>query len=124
MQRPASTGLALDCHGGVAGTTLANRECCECPGCSNGRCAIGMVRHRNGVVSDKEVGWCLRPSPPRFSVGRARMPNGDKRTSPKRRYPGFSEKVIPIALGIIIVAIVVLLIIILSVALGLFSAAG
>ena len=52
------------------------------------------------------------------------MPNGDKRTSPKRRYPGFYEKVIPIALGIIIVAIVVLLIIILSVALGLFSAAG
>ena len=39
---------------------------------------------------------------------------------PQRHYPRFYEKVIPIALGAIGVAIVVLLLIILAVALGLF----
>ena len=50
------------------------------------------------------------------------MSDGDKRVSPKRRYPGAYEKMIPIAIGIIVLAIVVLLIVILGVALGLFSA--
>ena len=52
------------------------------------------------------------------------MSNDDKRTASKRRYPAFYEKVIPIALGIIVLAIVILLVIILGVALGLFSAGG
>jgi hypothetical protein len=52
------------------------------------------------------------------------MSNSDKRTTPKRRYPAFYEKVIPIALGIIVLAIVVLLVLILGVALGLFSTGG
>jgi hypothetical protein len=50
------------------------------------------------------------------------MSNDDKRGSPKRRYPGAYEKMIPIAIAIVVLAIVVLLIIILGVALGLFSA--
>jgi hypothetical protein len=40
--------------------------------------------------------------------------------TPKRQYPPLYERAIPIALGIIIVAIVVLLFIIVAVALGLF----
>ena len=52
------------------------------------------------------------------------MSNGDKHGVPKRRYPVFYERVIPIALGIIVLAIVVLLIMILGVALGLFSTGG
>ena len=39
---------------------------------------------------------------------------------PKRQYPYFYEKVVPIALGLIVLAIVVLLFIIVGVALGLF----
>jgi hypothetical protein len=52
------------------------------------------------------------------------MANDDRHTAPKRRYLAFYEKVIPIALGIIVLAIVVLLIVIFGVALGLFSAGG
>jgi hypothetical protein len=51
------------------------------------------------------------------------MPNDDKHMSSKRRYPGAYEKMIPIAIGIIVLAIVALLIVILGVALDLFSAA-
>ena len=47
----------------------------------------------------------------------------DKR-SPKREYSSFYEKAVPLALGIIAVAIVVLLFVILAVALGLFPGAG
>ena len=43
---------------------------------------------------------------------------------PKRQYPPFFEKFVPIALGIIVVVIVILLVIIFSVALGLFPGAG
>ena len=39
---------------------------------------------------------------------------------PKRRYPPIYEKIVPIALGLIALAIVVLLLIIVGVALGLF----
>ena len=52
------------------------------------------------------------------------MSGKDKHGSPKRQYPAFYERLIPIALGIIILAIVVLLIVIVGVALGLFSIAG
>jgi len=48
----------------------------------------------------------------------------NQRASPKRQYPPLYEKVVPIALGIIVVAIVVLLVIIASVALGLFPGSG
>ena len=48
----------------------------------------------------------------------------DERTRPRRQYPPFYEKVVPIALGLIIVAIVILLLVIVGVALGLFSGAG
>ena len=51
------------------------------------------------------------------------MPTNDKRTPPRRRYPGLYERLIPIALGIIILAITVLVIVILGVALGLFPGA-
>jgi hypothetical protein len=44
-------------------------------------------------------------------------------TPPKRRYPAFYEKTVPIALGIIVIAIIVLLLAILAVALGLFPGA-
>ena len=52
------------------------------------------------------------------------MSGNDKQRATKRQYPVFYERVIPIALGIIILAIVVLLIVIFGVALGLFSATG
>jgi hypothetical protein len=39
---------------------------------------------------------------------------------PKRQYPPFYEKAVPIALGIIAIAIIILLLIIVGVALGLF----
>ena len=42
----------------------------------------------------------------------------------KRQYPPLYEKVVPIALGIIVVAIVALLLIILGVALGVFPWGG
>jgi hypothetical protein len=41
---------------------------------------------------------------------------------PKREYPGFYERLVPIALGLIAVAILVILLVILGVALGFFSA--
>ena len=50
------------------------------------------------------------------------MSESDKHGAPKRQYPAFYERFIPIALGIIILAIVVLLIVILGVALGFFAA--
>jgi hypothetical protein len=48
----------------------------------------------------------------------------DDRTSPKRQYPPFYEKIVPIVLGIIALLIVVLLLIIFGVALGLFPGTG
>jgi hypothetical protein len=47
----------------------------------------------------------------------------DNRPPPKRRYPPFYERFVPIALGIIALVIIVLLVIIVSVALGLFPGA-
>ncbi len=52
------------------------------------------------------------------------MHNQDKNTPPKRQYPPFYEKFVPIALGVIAIIIVVLLFIIFAVALGLFPGAG
>jgi hypothetical protein len=48
------------------------------------------------------------------------MNDKDNHKPPKRQYPPFYEKAVPIALGIIAIAIVVLLLIIVGVALGLF----
>jgi hypothetical protein len=48
----------------------------------------------------------------------------DKHTQPKRQYPRFYEKVVPIALAFIIIAIIILLLIIIGVALGLFPGGG
>lgn len=52
------------------------------------------------------------------------MNDKDNRTLPKRQYPPFFEKAVPIAIGIIAVVIVILLIIIVGVALGLFPGTG
>jgi len=52
------------------------------------------------------------------------MYDKDNDASPKRQYPPFYERIVPIALGIIALAIVVLLLIIVGVALGLFPSAG
>jgi len=52
------------------------------------------------------------------------MSGNDKQGSPRRRYPAFYERFIPIILGIIIVAIVVLLLVIVAVALGWFPVSG
>ena len=51
------------------------------------------------------------------------MSDHENRTPPKRQYPPFYEKVVPIALAIIVIVIVILLVIILGVALGLFPGA-
>ena len=48
------------------------------------------------------------------------MYDKDNHTPLIRQYPPFYEKVVPIALGVIAIAIVVLLLIIVGVALGLF----
>jgi hypothetical protein len=47
----------------------------------------------------------------------------EDRPSPKRQYPPFYEKVVPIALGIIAAIVIVLLLVILGVALGLLPGA-
>ena len=52
------------------------------------------------------------------------MDEKDQQTTPKRHYPLLYEKIVPVALGIIAVAIIVLLFIIVSVALGLFPGSG
>jgi hypothetical protein len=52
------------------------------------------------------------------------MNNKGDRTPPKRQYPPLYEKVVPIALAIIVAAIFILLLIIVGVALGLFPGAG
>jgi hypothetical protein len=51
------------------------------------------------------------------------MNDTDDRTPPKRQYPPFFEKAVPIALAIIVVAIIILLLVIVGVALGLFPGA-
>ena len=48
----------------------------------------------------------------------------DTPTRPERRYPPLYEKIVPIALGVIVAAIILLLIIIVGVALGLFPGGG
>jgi hypothetical protein len=49
------------------------------------------------------------------------MTDNDQRPSTERKYPELYEKLVPIALGVIVVAIVALLIVAIAVALGLFS---
>jgi hypothetical protein len=49
------------------------------------------------------------------------MADNDQRPSGERKYPALYEKLVPIALGVILVAIVVLLIVAIAVALGVFS---
>jgi len=49
------------------------------------------------------------------------MTDNDHRPSGERKYPELYEKLVPIALGVILVAIIVLLIVAAAVALGLFS---
>ena len=57
-------------------------------------------------------------------VRRGDMSKNDNRTPPKRQYPPVYERVVPIALGIIALAVVVILIIIIGVALGFFPSGG
>jgi hypothetical protein len=52
------------------------------------------------------------------------MPDHDGPTPPKRQYPVFYEKVVPVALAVIVLIIVALLLIIFGVALGLFPGIG
>ncbi|NOZ28910.1 MAG: hypothetical protein GXP39_12785 [Chloroflexi bacterium] len=52
------------------------------------------------------------------------MEKKDQRNSSKRQYPPVYEKIVPIALGIIVVAIIVLLLIAISVILGIFPGSG
>ena len=52
------------------------------------------------------------------------MPDKPDRPPPQRRYPPLYEKLVPIALGIIVLIIVALLLIIVGVALGLFPGRG
>jgi len=52
------------------------------------------------------------------------MSDQDNHTPPKRQYPPLYEKLVPIALGIILALIIVLLLIIFGAALGLFPGSG
>jgi hypothetical protein len=49
------------------------------------------------------------------------MANNDRRPSTERRYPELYEKLVPIALGLILVAIVAVIIVAVAIALGLLS---
>ena len=51
------------------------------------------------------------------------MKNPDQQTKPKRHYPPFWEKFIPVALIVIVVIIAILILVILSVALGVLPTA-
>ncbi len=51
------------------------------------------------------------------------MSDRGKNKPPKRQYPPFYEKFVPIALGVMVVIIIILLIIAVAVALGLFPVA-
>jgi hypothetical protein len=48
----------------------------------------------------------------------------DKPPSPKRRYSPLYERLVPLALGIIVLLVIILLLIIVGVALGLFPGVG
>lgn len=50
--------------------------------------------------------------------------DGNSHPSPKRQYPPFYEKIVPIALGIILIAIIVLVFAIAGVTLGLLPGGG
>jgi hypothetical protein len=50
------------------------------------------------------------------------MSNEEKGGPSPRRYPPFYEKVVPIALGLLLAAMVIVLLVVLAVALGLFPA--
>lgn len=52
------------------------------------------------------------------------MQDQDDGGPPKRQYPPFYEKAVPIALGLIALTILVLLVIVVLVALGLISGTG
>jgi hypothetical protein len=49
------------------------------------------------------------------------MTDNDRRLSKERKYPELYEKLVPIALGVILAAIAMLLIVAVAVALGLFT---
>jgi hypothetical protein len=49
-------------------------------------------------------------------------PDRDNDATTQRRYPRVYEKIVPVALGLIAIAIILLLIVIFAVALGLFPA--
>jgi hypothetical protein len=51
------------------------------------------------------------------------MSNDNDTEKPTRKYPPLYERVVPIALGIIVLAIVVLLVVVLAVVTGLFPGA-
>ncbi len=52
------------------------------------------------------------------------MDEHEPKTRPKREYPPFYEKAVPVALLIIVVAIAILLVVVLGVLLGLVPGAG
>jgi len=52
------------------------------------------------------------------------MDNGEKQTSSKRHYPPIYEKLVPIALGVIVFIIILLVLVIFGVALGLLPGSG
>jgi hypothetical protein len=52
------------------------------------------------------------------------MGSNDKGTRPRRQYPPFWERVVPIALAVIAVLIAILLLAIIAAALGSFPGAG
>lgn len=60
----------------------------------------------------------MAEKPPEATAGER-----DEQARPKRQYPPFYEKVVPIALVVIVIAIAILLLIITGVALGLFPGA-
>jgi hypothetical protein len=55
---------------------------------------------------------------------RETMQDRERKASRKREYPPIYEKVVPVALLLIVVAIVILLVVVLGVLLGLFPGAG
>lgn len=75
------------------------------------------------MIQPKKVGWCV-PVHLLYSKDSENMSGNGKQGSPKRQYPPFYERFIPLALAVIVLAIVFLLIVIVAVALGLFPVSG
>ena len=116
----------LPAHGLLPGAGIPPGECGRCTGGRRGLllrllllCRRLSLRGHHPAQTDGSVGAPL--------VNKAKvlvMSKDNDTGKPTRKYPPFYERVVPIALGIILLAIVILLVVALAVVTGLFPGAG